>query len=174
MKLRKIISGGQTGADQAGIEEASAMGLQTGGTMPKGFRTDTGNNAAWAMKYGLTEHYDASYVPRTRDNAKNSDCTVWFGRTTSPGYYCTKKACKDWGKEMFENPVDLKPIAELYEVINCAGNREATNPGVVNLVKNAFRTLNGKFCLCTPDKECDFHKRGGYATKADEVPDGQV
>ena len=83
MKLKKVISGGQTGADQTGVEEASLMGLQTGGTMPKGFRTDVGPMRAWAEKYGLTEHPDPSYVPRTRDNAKNSDVTLWFGRTRS-------------------------------------------------------------------------------------------
>lgn len=171
MKLRKVISGGQTGADQTGVEEASLLGLETGGTMPKGFKTDVGPARAWALKYGLVEHPEESYVPRTRLNAKNSDVTVWFGKTDSPGYYCTKKACKDWGKDMIENPVSLKEVSEKYEVVNIAGNRESKNPGVITLVRNAFRLLNGKFCLCTPDNECDFHKRGGYTTKADEVAD---
>ena len=26
-----------------------------------------------------------------------------------------------------------------------------------------------KFCLCTPEKECDFHNRGGYVTTKDEI-----
>lgn len=26
-----------------------------------------------------------------------------------------------------------------------------------------------KFCPCTPDKMCDFHKRGGYVTHKDEI-----
>ena len=175
MKLRRVISGGQTGADQTGVECASALGLETGGTMPKDFRTDVGPMRPWAMKYGLTEHHDSSYVPRTRENAKNSDVTVWFGRTDSPGYFCTKKACKDWGKDLVANPTldQLRELAELHEVWNVAGNRESMNPEVVTLVKNAFRLLFGKFCFCCFQEECDFHKRGGYVTKDDEVPNGK-
>ena len=175
MKLRKCISGGQTGADQTGVECAAALGLETGGTMPKGFRTNVGPMPEWAKKYGLTEHHDSSYVPRTRQNAKDGDVTVWFGETTSPGYYCTKKACKDWGKKMFDNPnlETLRMLSETYEVWNVAGNRAETNKNVVALVKIAFRTLFGKFCSCCFGTECDLHKRGGYVTKDDEVPSGK-
>ena len=35
--LKKIISGGQTGADLAGLEAASYLGIHTGGKMPLGF-----------------------------------------------------------------------------------------------------------------------------------------
>jgi Circularly permutated YpsA SLOG family len=38
----KIISGGQTGADQAGWRAAKACGLETGGWMPKGWKTELG------------------------------------------------------------------------------------------------------------------------------------
>ena len=36
--LEKIVSGGQTGADQGGWRAAVACGLATGGWMPEGFR----------------------------------------------------------------------------------------------------------------------------------------
>ena len=42
MTLTTIISGGQTGADQAGLLAAQALGLQTGGWAPHGWRTDAG------------------------------------------------------------------------------------------------------------------------------------
>lgn len=143
MKLKKVISGGQTGADQTGVEEASALGLETGGTMPKGFRTDNGPRPDFAKKYGLVEHMDVSYVPRTRKNAKDADVTLWFGNTGSPGYFCTNKACKDWGKPMFDNPDATRMIelADTYEVWNVAGNRESKNPGVIDHVKNSFAVL---------------------------------
>ena len=176
MKLRKVLSGGQTGADQTGVECAAALGLETGGTMPKGFRTEAGNNPKWAKKYGLTEHPSMSYVPRTRLNVKNADVTLWFGRTDSLGCRCMKKACQDYCKPFVVNPTaeDARRLAETYEVWNIVGNQASTNPNVVNVVKNFFRVLFGKFCLCTPDKECDFHKRGGYVTAADEVSDGNA
>jgi hypothetical protein len=40
--VRKIISGGQTGADQAGLAVAKRLGISTGGFMPKGLLTAAG------------------------------------------------------------------------------------------------------------------------------------
>ncbi len=142
MRLNKVISGGQTGADRAGLECAKALGLATGGTAPKGYRTENGTDVS-LKDFGLTESVDTSYVPRTRANAKNSDVTLWFGKTTSPGYYCTKKACKDWGKVMIDNPSPDRAVelADTYDSWNIAGNRESTNPTVVELVKDFFNAL---------------------------------
>jgi Circularly permutated YpsA SLOG family len=38
--LDRVVSGGQTGADQAGWRAARAVGLATGGWMPYGFLTE--------------------------------------------------------------------------------------------------------------------------------------
>jgi hypothetical protein len=38
--IEKLISGGQTGADRAGLEAAKALGIATGGTAPKGWRIE--------------------------------------------------------------------------------------------------------------------------------------
>jgi len=40
--LERVISGGQTGADQAGWRAARASGIPTGGAMPGGFLTEDG------------------------------------------------------------------------------------------------------------------------------------
>lgn len=37
----KIISGGQTGIDQMALEQASKIGIMTGGTACKGWLTET-------------------------------------------------------------------------------------------------------------------------------------
>ena len=39
----KIVSGGQTGVDRAGLEAAIALGLPYGGWVPKGRIAETGN-----------------------------------------------------------------------------------------------------------------------------------
>ena len=39
----KIISGGQTGADRAGLDAAIAMGFDYGGAVPKGRRAEDGH-----------------------------------------------------------------------------------------------------------------------------------
>lgn len=146
MKLHKVISGGQTGADQTGVEEAAKRGYDTGGTTTKGHRTDEGPNPDWCAKYGLVESYSADFPPRTRKNVEDSNVTVWFGNTNSPGFYCTKKGCKDWGRPMVINPTpeEFKATCSLYEVVNIAGNRKRTNPPVVQLVVDAFSLIPEK------------------------------
>ena len=51
--VRKCISGGQTGADFAGLEAARICGILTVGTAPKGFRTLDGSNPDLGSVYGL-------------------------------------------------------------------------------------------------------------------------
>lgn len=140
--LKKIISGGQTGADITGLECAKAIGLATGGTAPKGWKTDRGPNPSLA-DYGLVESVSNDYAVRTRDNVRDSDVTLWFGKTSSPGYWCTANATKTQGKPFFVNPYDLQLayICNTYETVNIAGNRERLNPSVVGLVQDAFKII---------------------------------
>lgn len=42
MTLRKIISGGQTGADQGGLRAGRLLHLETGGTAPHNWMTEQG------------------------------------------------------------------------------------------------------------------------------------
>ena len=78
--LKKIISGGQTGADQGGLEAAEKLSLSTGGKMPRGFKTEDGPDPKLASRFGLGELASAEYPPRTRYNVVDSDGTVIFGR----------------------------------------------------------------------------------------------
>ena len=64
----KIISGGQTGADQAGWRAAKAYGIKTGGWMPKGFMTEIGPAPATGITHGAVECASDSYIDQT--NAK--------------------------------------------------------------------------------------------------------
>jgi hypothetical protein len=142
MRLRKVISGGQTGADQQGLIEGRALGLETGGWVPRGWRTEDGS-APWLATFGCKEHPSGKYPPRTRENVKDSEATLWFGNSNSPGYYCTWGAAKSLGREFIVNPdADyVRAIADTFEVINIAGNRASTNPDVAGLVKAAFAVL---------------------------------
>jgi hypothetical protein len=71
----KIISGGQTGADRAGLDVAIARGLPHGGWCPKGRKAEDG---PLPVRYHLTETPTASYLVRTERNAAESDATVIF------------------------------------------------------------------------------------------------
>jgi hypothetical protein len=142
VKLRKVISGGQTGADKTGLECAKKLGLETGGTAPKGYRTEAGKDLTLRDTYGLSESPHWDYAPRTKQNVLDAEITVWFGNLGSPGYWCTKNAARG-KKEFIENPTPeaFKILCNHYEVINIAGNRSSKNPRVIFLVQEAFAAL---------------------------------
>jgi len=142
MKLRKAISGGQTGADRTGLECAKALGLETGGTATKGWKIDGGSDPSLA-DFGLVESASSDYAVRTKDNVRDADVTIWFGKTGSPGYWCTKNACTTQKKPFYVNPygLQLEYICKSYEVVNIAGNRKRLYPGVVEMVQNAFHRI---------------------------------
>jgi hypothetical protein len=142
MKLRKIISGGQTGADKTGLVCAKRIGLETGGTAPKGWKIDGGTDPSLA-DYGLVQSPTSDYAPRTRQNVRDADATLWFGTVGSPGYWCTKNAIKASTKPFYENPSDLQLqyICNTYETVNIAGNRSRINPRVVGMVEHAFKFI---------------------------------
>jgi len=131
--LNTIISGGQTGADQAGLEIARHLGLQTGGWAPRGYRTEDGP-ALWLKDYGLLEHKSPEYPPRTILNVQNAGGTVWFGNHHSPGGRLTITTARSLGKPCAVNPTaeELRRwlIKDQIQVLNVAGNRASTNPRV--------------------------------------------
>jgi hypothetical protein len=90
--LVKVISGGQTGVDQAGWRAAKACGIPTGGYIPKGFLTEEGFRPEFVERYGAVETETTGYQDRTRYNVLEADGTVWFGSQDSPGFKLTRSA----------------------------------------------------------------------------------
>ncbi len=135
--IRKIISGGQTGADQGGLRAGVSLGLLTGGVAPPRFMTATGQNPSLLRDtYGLVEgDADPSvYRLRTIRNVQDSQGTLWVGREASPGGQLTIGTANSLGRPYICNPSieDLCSWLSSYgiEVLNVAGNREHTNPGI--------------------------------------------
>lgn len=71
--LKKIISGGQTGADIAALDWAIDHNLPHGGWCPKGRKSEAGPIPA---KYNLRETETEDYAERTEQNVVASDGTV--------------------------------------------------------------------------------------------------
>lgn len=143
MKLRKVISGGQTGADQAGLVVAKRFGLETGGVMPKGYKTLTGSRPDLAKEYGLSEHSSDNYVPRTYQNAKDSDGTVRLaGNLESRGEVCTLKAIQQYNKPHFD--VDLTDPPPVEDFVNWI---EKEGIAILNVAGNAEQTFKGSYEL---------------------------
>jgi len=136
--LEKIISGGQTGADQAGLKAGKLLGLQTGGTAPWNWMTQKGPQEALLKSYGLAAgpKDPRTYPMRTRLNVQNSDGTVWFGDLSSPGGRLTHRCANECNpqKPMKVNPNSKELMEWIVEhqikVLNVAGNREEKNPGI--------------------------------------------
>ena len=75
MDITKIISGGQTGADRAGLDVALAHDFPHGGWCPKGRKAEDGPIDA---QYELTETPSANYLQRTEWNVRDTDGTIVF------------------------------------------------------------------------------------------------
>ena len=78
--LKKIISGGQTGADRAALDFALAKGLAHGGWCPHGRWAEDGRIPD---KYHLTETPGRDPNQRTEWNVRDSDGTVIFSISTA-------------------------------------------------------------------------------------------
>ncbi len=137
MELKRIISGGQTGADMGGLIAAKELGLETGGTAAKNYMTEESTN--WELKtvYGLVAQ--GTYAQRTHHNINSSGATVVFGDVSSPGSRLTLKICKDLMKPYIINPptVNFLSFLEKHQVVvlNVAGNRESHQPGIEEKVR---------------------------------------
>ena len=135
--VTKIVSGGQTGVDRAGLDAGLALGLEVGGYCPRGRRAEDG---VIDLKYPLLETSSAAYPPRTRLNAFRSDATLLLRRgELTPGSRDTAWICLAENKKLVE--VELEDLTDLgYEyvrsrlknvnVLNVAGPREASRPGI--------------------------------------------
>ena len=134
----KVISGGQTGADRTALEVAKENGVETGGTVPKGWRTELGPDPTLA-KFGCVQHKSAEYPPRTRQNVRDSGGTVWFGKTTSLGFARTKKEANLADKPFLINPDSKELMTWLniwkIQVLNVAGNTQSENPHIGQQVR---------------------------------------
>ena len=138
MRPERIISGGQTGADQAGLSAAKEMGIPTGGTASKGWRTEDGP-APWLADYGLVENDRADYWTRTVLNVVDSDGTVIFGDIESTGSRLTLRQCSLHNRHVIVNP-DAQWLwgwVELHDikVLNVAGNRASKAPELAEHVR---------------------------------------
>lgn len=149
--LRKIISGGQTGADQGGLFAGRDLGLATGGRIPKGFLTERGFET-WLKDYGLVETDDVDYPHRTIQNIKESDATVLFsGRFMERGVSLTFNTATRLQKPIVRISIEAMETSrgwalELdkargwfntqWKVLNIAGPRESKEPGIQELAHN--------------------------------------
>jgi hypothetical protein len=142
--ITKIISGGQTGADQGALRAAKAAGIQTGGWVPRHCMTEVGPMRSLLTDFGCQEANSESYAFRTRLNVRDSDGTLWVSNqitVTSPGYYATAAAANDYERPFkivklilgtTDSIEDVLSWCQAHEIriLNVAGHRESSALGL--------------------------------------------
>lgn len=167
--IELVISGGQTGADQAGLRAAKAFGIPTGGYAPRGWLVETGTAPWLSGEFGLVECPEPSwgrpdnmpnwqwnaicYVERTKMNAQNSGLILWFEmkrNNDSRGFKPTEKysrsllvVTKDDRTRTTSTPKGLIENfgGMLSRTVNIAGSRESKSPGIGAWVESYLSEL---------------------------------
>ncbi len=138
--IKKIISGGQTGADRAALDVAIKLDIPHGGWIPKGRKTEDGT---LPEIYKLKEMPTASYPERTEQNVIDSDGTLIIarGKLTGGSDYTRQMTLKH-RKQLLGIDLNLNShfdAASLIvswvklqrvQVLNVAGPRASKDPGI--------------------------------------------
>lgn len=135
--VRKIVSGGQTGVDRAALDVALDWGLPVGGWCPRGRRAEDGTIPE---RYPLRETEASQYDVRTRRNVHDSDGTLVLncGEPVG-GTALTIAVAEQSRKPVYIADLNLHPDPQSVidwlrlhniEVLNIAGPRESTIPGI--------------------------------------------
>jgi hypothetical protein len=133
--VEKIVSGGQTGVDQAALDAAIALGIPHGGWCPMGRMSEAG---PIDPKYQLTELPGGDYAARTEQNVIDSSGTLilYHGRLqggTALTYRCAKKHGKPVHRIRLDRQWSAREAAEWISrnqivVLNIAGPRASSSP----------------------------------------------
>lgn len=133
---QKIVSGGQTGVDRAGLELALAMGIEHGGWCPRGRLAEDGEVPG---HYLLTETDSSDYKVRTRQNVVDSDATlILYEGQLSGGTSLTRRFAREHHRPCLCVRIGDKAAAEIAawlnevkpNMLNIAGPRDSSSPGI--------------------------------------------
>jgi hypothetical protein len=149
--IKKIISGGQIGVEQAALDIAIKLGVSHSGWIQKGRRTE---RQTLPEKYQLKEMTTASYKERIERNVIDSDGTliISHGRLTGAADYGRKMA------EKHNRPclhINLKETPGFFaasaintwvqgkniEVLNVTGPRASEDPEISKAAMNILESV---------------------------------
>jgi len=160
MFLKKIISGGQTGVDIAALDAAIDCGIEHGGWIPRGRKTEDG---PLHPRYTLKQTSSRGYKVRTEMNVVSADATIIFGygsihrmlnspsgtRQTYDLADQHSKSCLyiDLMDFIFYNPSGIAGWLEdgTVSILNVAGPRASREPNIYydthKFLTEVFKTL---------------------------------
>jgi len=151
MRIKKIISGGQTGADRAALDFAIKNRIPHGGSVPKGRMAEDG---PLSKRYKLRETQTADYNERTEKNVIDSDGTLLLGSgALNGGSALTMTLARSHGRPCLHvdaAQVSAQQAAAQIErwiqenrisVLNVAGPRASKSPDIYVQVMKIFQAL---------------------------------
>jgi len=148
--IKKIVSGGQTGADQAALDVAIKFAIPHGGWISKGRKTE---NGPLPDQYRLKEMPAVSYYKRTEQNVLDSDATliISHGKLTGGSYY-TRRMAKHYHRPWLHIDLDKVNSFEAakkinswilknnIEKLNVAGPRASEDPKIYQAAFDLIQT----------------------------------
>ena len=134
---KRVVSGGQTGVDRGALDAAIELGIPHGGWCPRGRLAEDGPIPG---RYQLKETRSARYSARTRQNVLDSTGTLILfvgeinGGTKLTAQLAARHAMPCLTIDLHRVPDAREVRAWLefngIEVLNVAGPRESSTPGI--------------------------------------------
>ena len=143
LRLHKLVSGGQTGADRAALLWALTRGIPVGGWAPKNLWAEDG---CVPRHLGLRETPSSSLAQRTQWNVRDSDATVLFTPLAQPhgGSRLTAQCSSRLRRPLLhlhgeESPQAVQQLTRFLllnkpRVLNVAGDRASSAPAIADWV----------------------------------------
>lgn len=149
--IRKIISGGQTGADRAALDTAIQAGIAHGGWVPMGRKAENGRIPE---RYRLQEMPSFRYADRTEKNVLDSDATLIVSRgPLTGGSRLTLGLARRHGRPClhvnleYAHPQEVAASVRSWIVrhgvktLNVAGPRASNDPAIYSLVSTLLEAV---------------------------------
>jgi hypothetical protein len=149
--VKKIISGGQTGADQAALDVALKLGIPHGGWVPKGRLTEAGPLNG---KYQVQEMENANYNQRTEQNVIDSNGTliISHGTLTGGSEFTREMAVyhnRPWLHIDLDTTIAFQAAQQIstwikehdIQVLNVAGSRTSKDPKIYRAAADLMETF---------------------------------
>jgi len=146
--IKKIISGGQTGADQAALDTAIKWNIPHGGWVPKGRLTEAGR---LPDKYNMREMPTESFHSRTEQNVIDSDGSLIISHgPLIDGSKYTKEMALMHNRPFLHidlNKTEVSKAAEQayewilkskVEILNVAGPKASNDPSIYQAVTHVL------------------------------------
>ena len=166
--VKKIISGGQTGADRAALDVAIRWNIPHGGWVPKGRIAEDG---PLPERYRLDEMPTDSYAARTQQNVIDSDGTLIIasGKLTG-GTDFTREMTLKHKKQLlgidlsFTNHAKAASLIASWirlrriEVLNVAGPRTSEEPDIYQNVQHILELTIKILKSAHPDSKSHFRR----------------